>query len=126
MQLAPVLIDARKKIDGIRGLALRDEGADPFRFVPERFLRRTDWLAKWVSDADFLCDKHRTIALAPTTGRTPMNVLERDIAAAIDPVITRPPRRGRHAGTFGQSNLTFSGAQEGSQQNPADFARKRQ
>jgi len=55
-----------------------------------------------------------------------MTVNERDIAAAVNPVITRLPRRGRHAGTFGQSNLTFCGAQERSQQNPADFARKRQ
>jgi hypothetical protein len=122
LQLAPVLIDAQIKdcrYSRPRRAALRDEGADPFRFLPERLLRRTDWLTKWDSDPDFF-------VLPPTTGRTPITVHERDIAAAIDPLITLPPRRGRHAGPFGQSNLTFCAAQERSRQNPADFARKRQ
>jgi hypothetical protein len=118
LQLAPVLIDAQIEKDcrywRPRRAALRDEGTDPFRV-----LRRTDWLTKWDSDPEFF-------VLPPTTGRTPITVHERDIAAAIDPLITLPPRRGRHAGPFGQSNLTFCAAQERSRQNPADFARKRQ
>ncbi|MGZ3360702.1 MAG: hypothetical protein ACXU84_15360, partial [Xanthobacteraceae bacterium] len=81
-----VLIDAQIEKDcrysRPRRAALRDAGADPFRFLPERILRRTDWLAKWDSGPDFLGDKHRTIVLPPATGRTPMTVHERDIGAS--------------------------------------------